>query len=237
MSLHDHLEADTFRTATTAEIALIMLKNSGGEGTTVHAGNTVVNAEHKHAKEQDKALLVGRVSDAWAWLVAHGCVGPDGNSSGGWQRITRAGGELAEDPDGLSRSLGRDLLGAPLLPELERSARPAFDRGDHETASFAAMKAVEVEVRRLGQFDNALLGVKLMQEAFKPGGVLTDPGAEGGEQVATMQLFAGAIGAFKNPASHRTVVFSDPIEAAEVVLLADLLLRILARIEERLVTQ
>jgi hypothetical protein len=42
----------------------------------------------------------------------------------------------------------------------------------------------------------ALLGVKLIREAFKPeSGPLTDPAADGGEQVARTELFAGAIGA------------------------------------------
>lgn len=64
-------------------------------------------------------------------------------------------------------------------------------------------------------------------------GALADTEADGGEQVATMNLFAGAIGAFKNPASHRTVDYADPTEAAEVVLLADLLMRLLDRVEAR----
>jgi hypothetical protein len=43
------------------------------------------------------------------------------------------------------------------------------------------------------------LGVNLMRAAFrKDGGVLTDSAADPGEQVATMALFAGAIGTFKN---------------------------------------
>jgi uncharacterized protein (TIGR02391 family) len=75
--------------------------------------------------------------------------------------------------------------------------------------------------------------VKLMREAFKQGGPLADARADGGEQVATMELFAGAIGTFKNPTSHRPVSYEDPAEAAEVVLLADLLMRLLDRVEQR----
>jgi Protein of unknown function (Hypoth_ymh) len=55
-----------------------------------------------------------------------------------------------------------------------------------------------------------------------------------GESQAMMSLFDGAIGVFKNPPSHRQVAYEDPTEASEVVLLADLLLRILDRIARRL---
>ena len=97
------------------------------------------------------------------------------------------------------------------------------------------MKAVEVEVRRVAGLPNELLGVNLMRKAFSPkDGALRDPGAEGGEQQATADLFAGAMGAYKNPASHRTVQFDDPVEAAEVIQLADLMLRIVQRAEARL---
>lgn len=64
-------------------------------------------------------------------------------------------------------------------------------------------------------------------------GVLRDPEAEGGEQQAAADLFAGAIGAYKNPDSHRTVKFEDPVEAAEAIQLADLLLRIVRRARDR----
>ncbi|HME74092.1 MAG TPA: TIGR02391 family protein [Mycobacterium sp.] len=57
---------------------------------------------------------------------------------------------------------------------------------------------------------------------------------DNGEQVATMDLFSGAIGAFKNPSSHRTVDFADPVEAAEIVQLANLLLRLVRRAETRI---
>lgn len=45
-----------------------------------------------------------------------------------------------------------------------------------------------------------------MREAFNQDrGPLRDPAADGGERVARMELFAGAIGSFKNPHSHRDV--------------------------------
>jgi len=42
-------------------------------------------------------------------------------------------------------------------------------------------------------------------------------------------LFRGALGTFKNPSSHREVDYGDITFASEVVLLADLLLRLLDR--------
>jgi hypothetical protein len=42
-----------------------------------------------------------------------------------------------------------------------------------------------------------------------------------------MALFWGAIGVFKNPPSHRQVDYANPTIAAEIVLFADLLLRML----------
>ncbi|WP_165979720.1 TIGR02391 family protein [Kocuria rosea] len=100
-----------------------------------------------------------------------------------------------------------DRLAGGLDPLLS-SARSNFALGDYETACFAALKAVEVEVRRVAGLPNELIGVNLIRKAFNTkDGVLTDSSAEGGEREATANLFAGAIGAYKNPASHRTVQF------------------------------
>jgi uncharacterized protein (TIGR02391 family) len=103
-------------------------------------------------------------------------------------------------------------------------------------AVFAAMREVEIRVRELAGAPASLLGVPLMQQAFAPKspGPLVDTNAEGGEQEAAMNLFKGAIGLFKNPTSHRAVDYDDPIVASEVVLLADLLLRLLDQVEDRL---
>ncbi|WP_123393449.1 TIGR02391 family protein [Nocardioides aurantiacus] len=179
--------------------------------------------------------MLARLSDAWSWLESHALVGPSAqNPPGGWHRVTRAGAEVAADPNAVAKVWAADRLAGDLHPALS-SARSNFALGDYETASFAAMKAVEVEVRRVAGLPKESLGVNLMRKAFNPrDGALRDPGAEGGEQQATADLFAGAIGAYKNPASHRAVLFDDPVEVAEVIQLADLLLRIVQRAESRL---
>jgi uncharacterized protein (TIGR02391 family) len=102
-----------------------------------------------------------------------------------------------------------------------------YHRGKYDTAVFEAMKAVEVAVRDAGQFGASDLGRDLMRKAFHPeNGPLTDKSAESGERQALSDLFAGAIGAYKNPHSHRRVSLDDPDEAAEIILLANHLLRI-----------
>jgi uncharacterized protein (TIGR02391 family) len=107
-----------------------------------------------------------------------------------------------------------------------------FGPGDYETAAFKAMKEVEVRVREMAGLPNDFIGVALMRQAFNANtGPLTDAAHEGGERQARPDLFAGAIGSFKNPTSHRAVAYSDPTEASEVIMLAVLLMRILDSIE------
>lgn len=220
---------DLLRLGSTEEIAIALLRQQGGEGASINGHNIIAYGNQTYAGEHDSKTLIGRLSDAYGWLVAHGCVGPT-DSSGNWERVTRQGATLAANPNALLQLQADELLSASLSSELMVSAKPAFVRGDYEVAAFAAMKAVEVRVREISGLPDGLVGVKLMQEAFKEGGPLADKSAEAGERVAAMQLFAGAMGAFKNPASHRIVHFEDPLEAAEVVQLADLLLRMLNRV-------
>lgn len=234
MTFSGPVPADQIRQLPTAELAMALLR-SLGSGATVNAHNILNGARQTlhHNGEPDVDRLLARLSDAWAWLVAHGLVGPHTNQTDSWQRVTSLGREVAGDQQGQAKLWAADRLAGILDPALEEKVRPIFNLGDYETACFAAMKTVEVEVRNASGLDSSLVGVDLMRQAFKPSGPLADPGAHGGEVVALMELFAGSIGAFKNPASHRTVHFSDPVEAAEVVQLADLLLRLLRRAEGR----
>lgn len=175
------------------------------------------------------------LSEAWAWLLNRGLVVWDSSqSSPGAFVVSRQGHEALRRGLPWVRAVQR--LDVQLVTVLEAKARPHFLRGDFEAAALMAMKEVEVRVRTLAALPNSLVGTALMQTAFRPaktdqGGPLADPSAEGGEAVALMDLFKGAVGLFKNPASHRRVDFTDPTEAAEVLLLADLLMRLLDKIE------
>jgi uncharacterized protein (TIGR02391 family) len=117
---------------------------------------------------------------------------------------------------------------------IEAKARPQFLIGEYEEGVFSSMKAVEVRVRKLGRFQDDIVGVDLMNKAFGPGGPLTDTTAVKGEQEGTRALFAGAYAVLRNPAGHREVDYSDVAEAADGVHTASLLMRMLDRVEDRL---
>jgi uncharacterized protein (TIGR02391 family) len=97
------------------------------------------------------------------------------------------------------------------------------------------MRAVEIRIRELAKYPDSEYGTSMVRRAFDvERGPLADLEQDGGEREATSHLFAGAVGLFKNPSSHREVDFDDPTLASEVILFADLLLRMLDAIEDRL---
>jgi uncharacterized protein (TIGR02391 family) len=114
-----------------------------------------------------------------------------------------------------------------LHPRIANTVWMAFMRGEFDVAVFQSMKAVEVTVREAAGLSDGLVGTKLMRKAFDPkDGMLTDQGTEDGEKQALSDLFAGAIGSYKNPQSHRDVQLDDPAEAVEIIMMANHLLRI-----------
>jgi len=109
-------------------------------------------------------------------------------------------------------------------PRLRGTCLKALRSGDYERVQFEALRSVEVAVRRVGGFPNNLVGVQLMRRAFEPNkGPLADLTADPAEQEAAAHLFAGAIGALKNPTSHREVSPSRE-KAAQTLVFASYLL-------------
>lgn len=176
---------------------------------------------------RDQAL--GAIAESWSWLVGNGLLVPDHgmNGSNGFMRISRKGESLLAS-GGFARFI-QDLQfpKALLHASIADSVWGDLVRGELDTAVFKAFKAVEVAVRSSGGFPDTEIGVNLMRAAFNPnGGPLTDSTKPMAEREALVALFAGAIGSYKNPHSHRTVAITEPLEAQEQVLLASHLLRI-----------
>jgi uncharacterized protein (TIGR02391 family) len=190
------------------------------------AGNLSHGVKGYPANRLDEIELA--VAEAWAWLLAQGLILPAGglNGNNGYRRLSRRARAMESEAEFADFKIARLLPREILHPKLADTVWRAFMRGEFDGAVFQAMKAVEVAVREASKLDPGLLGVKLMREAFKQNGPLADSQADAGEQVARMELFAGAIGSYKNPQSHRDVNLDDPAEAMEIVLLANHLLRI-----------
>lgn len=81
-------------------------------------------------------------------------------------------------------------------------------------------------VRKKGGYTKGDIGVLLMRKAFHPEtGSLTNTHSEMAEKHAMSDLFAGTIGLFKNPASHRDIEGISPEEATDYIKVANCLLK------------
>jgi uncharacterized protein (TIGR02391 family) len=178
-----------------------------------------------YPREYQQAIL-NALSEAWSWLEHEGLIAQRSGESEGWVFITRRGQRIKSATDfqtfRQAKLLPRDLLHAHIAEKIW----PLFIRGEYDTAVFQAFKEVEVAVRTAGRFATTDLGVKLMRNAFDPqNGPLTDKTSAESERQALSDLFAGAIGSYKNPGSHRHVSIDAP-EAVEMIILASHLLKI-----------
>ena len=176
-----------------------------------------------HLKDFQKRLM-----EAFVWLEREMFIAPEPDQTGDWRFITRKGEEVLRDENFSAYSQGSLLSSENLHSIIIRKVKPLFLRGDYDTAIFQAFKAVEVLVREKGGYAKGDIGVSLMRKAFHPQtGKLSNTHSEESEKQAMSDLFAGAIGLFKNPTSHRNIDGISSEEAADYIKVANCLLKMI----------
>lgn len=164
--------------------------------------------------------------ESWSWLEREGLIAPQ-PANEGWYFITRRGQKLTEIKDFEAYRKANLLPKQILHPVIAQKVWATFLRGDYDTTIFQAFKEVEVNVRDAGGFIASDLGTALMRKAFDVNnGPLTDASLVASEKQALSDLFAGAIGSYKNPHSHRNVSL-DAEETVEMLMLASHLMKII----------
>ena len=189
---------------------------------------------NQHSGYPSHKTEVGRMlMEAWSWLVAEGFLVPNVGTTADDFFLSRRAQRL-KSRDDFDAYRKASLLPKGQLHELiAAKVYPAFRRGEYDTAVFQAFREVEIAVRGAGGFKAEDYGSELMRDAFRPvnpdktavkPGPLTDTTVPVAEQKGMADLFAGAIALYKNPQSHRYVP-TEPIDAAEVIVFASQLLR------------
>jgi uncharacterized protein (TIGR02391 family) len=169
--------------------------------------------------------LLKAVMTGWGYLEREGLIA-EMPTKAGWYFITDKGKTIRNRED-LNAYRASTMLPKYLLhPIIANKVEAAFQNAEYDTAVFQALREVEVAVRNASGFLPTDMGPALMRKAFDPKiGPLRDDSTIEMEKIAIAEMFAGLIGAYKTPRSHRHVVL-DAIEAAEIIIFASHLLKI-----------
>ena len=221
------------------ELAMFLLKylyekEQSGSSSVLNLHNCTLhgNLQDYAGEKYDEISKV--ITESWIWLEREGMIAPKPGQNRQWVYVTKRGKHVLDNSDMGTYLKGNILPKNELDPVLASKVHPLFIRGDYDTAVFQAFKEVEIRVRKAALLPQQLVGLDLMRNAFHPdNGKLTDMSRIKAEREATSHLFAGAIGLFKNPSSHRDANWQDPGECAELIYFANHLLRL---VEKRSVT-
>ncbi len=259
MGLSGDLTLDEISGLPPEALALRLLRHLGAARRPVRRDRTIAELLRQSvpgaASQYDDDVMASQSAatmalvEAWQRLMLDGLIvnwpakDPQYSTEGFGElfQLTRWGRKVLEYRDDQAGLItARRRLGVELHSHLAGRLQDAVSIGAFEQAALLALRAIEARVRQLageprGQRGDRLTGTALMRQAFaSDSGPLADPDAEPGERVGTMELFAGAFGAVRNGLMHTEVEWFDPVEAAEYVLFADLLMRLLDRAEHRL---
>lgn len=167
--------------------------------------------------------------EAWAWLEGAALIIQDDRFLGPHDHriLSRKAKKLACESN-FGRAFATRLLQKDVLNRrIREDVWALYHRGKYDTAVFEALKAVEIAVRDAAGYSNDDYGTDMIARAFnEEHGPLRDPNDQKAERIALRNLFIGTHGTYKNLHSHRKVEIDDPVEAAEIIMLANHLLRI-----------
>ncbi len=210
------------------ELAVVVLQYFNLPGMNVQLNRDSFGMPHtvkEYPRELQKKIREV-LMEAWMWLEHQRLVIPKPGGYDQYYIITAKGKELRDSTD-LEVYRKANLLPQQLLhSSIAEDVWSNFLRDKYDTAILEAFKEVEVAVRNAGGYTEADYGVDMMRKAFHAdNGPLRDQNQLKPEREATAHLFAGAIGRYKNPSSHRNVPVTAE-EAVEIIMFASHLLRI-----------
>jgi uncharacterized protein (TIGR02391 family) len=158
--------------------------------------------------------------ESWERLKSSGMIMQAPGQAPENMTLTARGKEVAGTGN-MDEIMARTNLRREMLhPLLRTSVYDSFATGHYDTAVRDAFVIVEDRVRVDSRIQGEV-GVRLMRSAFNANtGPLRDMNLPIAERERTADLFAGAIGTFKNPLSHRVVGNSDPAPVIEELMFA-----------------
>ena len=226
----DHEALLAFEPKELAGIILEYFNSRGTKGKRVVVscyGNFISGEALRNYPREYETDIRHALVEALVWLENEGLIAQDPTqNSKHWYFITRRGRTL-EDRTAVEAYRKANLLPKELLnPIMVNKVWPLFLRGEYDTAVFQAFKEIAVAVRYAVEYTAEDCDVELMEKAFHPeNGKMTDANQTEDEKQATLALFTGAMGLYKNPLCHRNINFTAE-GAAEAIIFANHLFKI-----------